>query len=78
MIALVSLMNWKFGLMIKFLYFFLLMVDGFVLTVLMYVPQLHSSVHLLLALTIYYFVVLYGLHLYLGKFGTMLLERHKT
>ena len=64
--------------MIVVIYFFLIIVEGFVLTVLLYVPQLHSSVYLLLALTIYYFVALYGLHLYLAKFGTMLLERHKT
>ena len=64
--------------MIVVIYFFLIIVEGFVLTVLLYVPQLQSSIHLLLALTIYYFAVLYGLHLYLGKFGTMLLERHKT
>jgi hypothetical protein len=63
---------------IVFLYFFLLIVEGFILTVLIYVPQLRSSVHLLLALTIYYFAVLYGLHLYLAKFGTMLLEKYKT
>ena len=64
--------------MIMFIYFFLLAIEGFVLTILLHVPQLKTSLIFLIAITIYYFCVLYGLHLYLGKFGTWLLERHEN
>ena len=52
--------------MIVFLYFFLMLLDGFVLGVLVFIPQFHS-VTFLIALTLWYGVALYGIHLYTGR-----------
>ena len=42
------------------------MIDGFVLGATIFVPQFHSKSYLFV-LTLYYFAVLYGTHLYAGR-----------